>query len=173
MVSNGNTLPENHESALDRAQKAAAIYAWDYFQYHAGQRQSVFRFFLTLVGVLTLAYGYSLRYETTNAIEGANVRLAIGCMLLIIGFLFWRLDKRSQNLIKASEAALKQAEIRLSVALGGDETIKLIHIDGNKSKCGPLSYIESFRQVYSLIFILVGFAGALIIVHHFGLKVLF
>jgi hypothetical protein len=69
----GNKSPE--QEAREQAEKAAASYAWDYFQYHAGQRQAVFRFFLTLVGVVTLAYGYSLRgNDTANAAGGGQRR---------------------------------------------------------------------------------------------------
>jgi hypothetical protein len=118
---------------------------------------------------ITLAYGYSLRGESSNmAAQSETVRLGIGCLLIITSLLFWRLDKRSQNLIKASEDALKRAEIRLAALLGGDESIRLMQIDGHKSQKGVLSYIETFRQIYALIFLLVGLSGAWIVARHFG-----
>lgn len=148
-------------------EKSAAAYAWDYFQYHAGQRQAVFRFFLTLVGLATLAYGYSLRNSGLNS--GASqetLRLLIGALLIIISFLFWRLDKRSQCLIKHSEAALKKVEVRLASALNNDETIKLMHRSDEKVG-GFFALVESFRQIYAIVFSLVGLAGAVLIFLHF------
>jgi len=170
-MSNGHTPPRTPEQERrEAAEKEAASYAWDYFQYHAGQRQSVFRFFLTLVGVLTLAYGYSLRSESSDAAaHSETVRLGIGCLLIVTSVLFWRLDKRSQNLIKASEDALKQVENRLASLLDGDQSIRLMHIDGHKSQSGLLSYVETFRQIYAVIFSLVGLSGGWIVARHFGL----
>jgi hypothetical protein len=148
------------EGRREAAEKAAASYAWDYFQYHAGQRQAVFRFFVTLVGVLTLAYGYSLRSDgavPANVTDAA--RLFIGILLVVLSFLFFRLDKRSQALIKNAEEALKKSEERTSTSLGGDKTIELMRL-GDVKKGGLVKYWESFRQIYAWIFFLVGAAGA-------------
>jgi Flp pilus assembly protein TadB len=164
----GGAIAEREREAREAAEKAAASYAWDYFQFHAAQRQSVFRFFLTLVGVLTLAYGYSLRGQVpTGETDQDKLRFLIGILLIVTSFLFWRLDRRSQNLIKASEEALKRSEARLSIALGGDETVRLIYIDGNKASGGLKSCVQTFRQIYGLIFILVSLSGFWLVARYF------
>lgn len=163
------------EDRLDRvaqAEKSAGIYAWEHFRYHAGQRQSVFRFFVTLVGAATLAYGYSLRTaEAGKPVEPGQMTLVVGSVYIIASFLFWRLDRRSRILIGIAEEALKNAELKLANLIG-DESIRLMdRSDQKKSSWFPLSYVESFRQVYGLIFILVGSAGVYLVLSYFGLLI--
>jgi hypothetical protein len=154
----------------EAAREAAARYAWEYFKYHAGQRQSVFRFYLTLVGVAVLAYAYSQRFAQSAADaaeEAAKLRPLIGVALVVTSFLFWRLDKRSRELIKNSETTLKVQESSLSGLLK-DETIRLMHLGDLKCPIFPISEFETFRQIYSWIFFVVGILGAFLISDWFG-----
>src|SRR5690348_5493610 len=96
--------------SVEDAEKSAAIYAWEYFKYHAAQRQSVFRFYLTLIGAATIAYAYSQRFVPTGSgapAPTADINELIGTIFMVASFLFWSLDKRSRRLIKLAEEALK------------------------------------------------------------------
>lgn len=144
-----------------KAEEVAGKYAWDYFQYHAGQRQSVFRFYLLLVGATTVGYAYA------HAVPG--IRSAFGVALMIWSFLFWRLDQRSLHLIKLAEATLKKTESRLSENLN-DDSIRLMHLgDSTKTTKFPWSKVETFRQIYGWIFLLVSLAGIFMIHAYAGL----
>jgi len=153
-----------------KAQEAAAKYAWEYFKYHAAQRQSVFRFYLTLIGVSILAYAYSQRFAAdaaAAATQASKIRPLIGVAFVLVSFLFWRLDKRSRHLIKLSETALKDSETRLAT-LVNDPNIRLMHLGDEKCALYPLSELQTFRQVYGCIFLLIGVIGAFLIVDVFG-----
>jgi hypothetical protein len=157
-----------------QADSAAGNYAWEYFKYHAGQRQSVFRFYLTLVGVATLAYAYSQRFANSAAEaadQGARLRPLIGLAFVIVSFLFWRLDKRSQHLIKLAETALKNREETLSKLIN-DPDIRLMQLGDEKCTLFPYSELETFRQVYGCIFLLIGLVGTLMVDNALGMTTL-
>src|SRR5216683_4257117 len=99
----GNAPKEQRDR--EAAEKSAGIYAWEYFKYHAGQRQAVFRFYLVLIGAATLAYAYSLRADGSGI-----VKYFTGTVYIVASLLFWRLDVRSSRLIKLAESALRESE---------------------------------------------------------------
>jgi hypothetical protein len=53
-------MSESKEVSFDGAEQAAISHAWDYFAFHAQQRQTVFNFFLILVGASVAAYASTL-----------------------------------------------------------------------------------------------------------------
>lgn len=86
---------------------AARQYAWEWFQYHAEQRQTVFRFFLTIVAILAAGYA------TAWSADRLNWAAMVSILLIICPILFWRLDERNRNLVKISERYLSVEENRL------------------------------------------------------------
>ncbi len=156
--------------ALQDPKKSAGIYAWEYFKYHAGQRQAVFRFYLTLIGVATVAYAYSRRFpsgENGSIPPAEDLKSLVGAIYIVTSFLFWSLDKRSQRLIKLAEEALKKREADIASSLE-DNSIKLMSLGDIKSERFPLSELESFRQVYGCIFLLIGIIGAFLAHQYLG-----
>src|SRR5215207_7011250 len=81
--------------------KIAHTYAWEYFKYHAQQRQAAFRFFLVVVAALIAAL--------IPKDSSAPTRL-VGAALMFASLLFWRLDKRNSLLVKLAEKYLKEEE---------------------------------------------------------------
>jgi len=77
--------------------------AWDYFHMHADQRLTTFNFFIVLSSVITTALIASLRGESEVPFLG----VLFGLLLTLFSFVFWKLDSRNKQLIKAAEAALK------------------------------------------------------------------
>ena len=152
--------------------KSAGKYAWDYFQYHAIQRQSVFRFFLTLVGAATIAYAYSKRFPPPGSrVDDAfnEVTFAVGLVYIFASFLFWRLDQRSRRLIKLAEDVLKNLEAHLAAELH-DPKIRLMQLGDEKAEQRfPLSEFETFRQVYATIFFIVSLIGTFMVHRYFGI----
>lgn len=142
-----------------RAERRAADYAWRWFEYHAGQRQAVFRFYLILVGAASAAYLTALQSEKDELSSWAFV---FGALLAFLSFLFWRLDHRSWTLIKLAEIYLRRDEERLAEETGRDE-IKLAHLADTKDGTKFLSRrFRSFRQIYIYMFSVIGTLGFLI-----------
>lgn len=125
----------------------ARIYAWNWFEYHASQRMTVFRFYLIFTAVVTAGYAQVIDKEP---IIGA----VLGGFLSFITIAFWRLDRRNVVLIKLAEAHLKDHEERLALEVGTG--IKLLgQADG---KGAPLS---SFSSIFRLVFLVVFLMGVL------------
>lgn len=161
------------------AYDAARQYAWNWFEYHAAQRQSVFRFFLIMTAFV------STGYVTAIVKEFYSISTILAILLVVISFLFWRLDSRSIHLVKIAEYYLEIEETRLKDSIGQEKillvteaekrpydkndkmekpafirSLKELHIFFKylmQHKIFPYCY--SFRQVYQIMFIVIGSVG--------------
>lgn len=106
-------------------------YAWDYFQLHAEQRLKTFEFYIVIATVLLSGYVISLKED--NLI---HIGIVIGILLIVLSFVFWKLDVRNKQLIKNAEQALKTIEDELISESNGDvpHNFKLFHYDDFKIK---------------------------------------
>ena len=147
---------DEEQSTFDDAEKAALSLAWDYFVYHAQQRQTVFNFFIILIGASLAAFA-----ATIDKPAATRLHFVIGSVLAIGSFLFWRLDERSRNLIKLAEAALKEIELRLTTRTKLAWLTILARSDNKVG--GGFSKVETFTQIYRLAFALAGCTGFVII----------
>ena len=148
---------DKEAASFNDAEKAAQSLAWDYFAFHAQQRQTVFNFFIILNGAALAAFAASIDKPAAT-----RLHFFIGCVLAISSFLFWRLDERSRRLIQLAEAALKEIEIRLTAKT---ELAWLTILARSDNKIGGWSArVESFTQIYRLAFLLSGLAGLAIII---------
>lgn len=141
-------------SSFDEAEQAAMSHAWDYFEFHAHQRQTVFNFFLILVGASIAAYVTLL----TKA-EGSHhlFHAVLGAIVALSSFLFWRLDKRNSQLVKLAEGSLKLFEERLSERSRVD--IRMLQKADEEKETG---LFVSFSQIYRFVFIVAGIGGLLV-----------
>ncbi|HXM21080.1 MAG TPA: hypothetical protein VN948_07445 [Terriglobales bacterium] len=77
--------------------------AWKYFELHAGQRLTIFNFYIALCSAiaagLVATFGKDFSYP--------NARILLGLLLVLFSFVFWKLDDRTKLLIKNAEAALE------------------------------------------------------------------
>jgi hypothetical protein len=141
---------------LDIDTKTLALYyAWDHFAYHAQQRQTVFNFFLLLVG------GCVAAYSSTMGESGGDYnyfRSFLGVVLALASLVFWRLDQRNARLVKISENALKNLEAQMAKEIN-EPSIRLIANAEKRVSGFPFSKIESFGQIYGLIFAVGGLVG--------------
>jgi hypothetical protein len=140
------------DQTFGEAGKAAQSFAWGYFAFHAQQRQTVFNFFLVVIGASLAAYA-----ATIDKAGAPKLHSVIGCVLLLAAFLFWRLDKRSRHLVKLAEAALKDIEAELAQKTGFS-SVKILALADQKSG-GLFAWCESFTQIYRYAFALVGVIG--------------
>jgi len=134
----------------------AQVFAWGYFLYHAQQRQTVFNFYLLLIGGCIAAYASTLGKVDSDYVK---FRLFMGAALVFASFVFWRLDQRSTALIKIAEDALKNLEERLSRQTG-DPMIRILKRAEARASEWPMSLVESFGQIYRIIFASGALVGA-------------
>jgi len=81
-------------------------HAWKYFDVHANQRMTVFNFFLVLSGLVSAGLATVLQGTNVPALVG----VVLGLLLVIVSFVFWKLDQRASFLIKRAEDALARLE---------------------------------------------------------------
>lgn len=136
----------------------AMEHLWRFFALHAQQRVSVFNFFVVLAGVISAAIGGALQAGRPLSV----VVIALGLLLPLLSFVFWRLDQRNSDLIKISERALRSAEMaclpdyaRIFVR---EETAgtPTAHADDRVVQTS-----WTFRTSFRFIFVFMGVAGIL------------
>ena len=81
-------------------------HAWKFFELHSNLRVTLLNFYIVLT---------SLNLTGTGALATAGLGssfliLVLGLLLVLISFLFWKIDSRISNLIKKSELKLAQIE---------------------------------------------------------------
>lgn len=78
-------------------------YAWNYFQVHAAQRLTTFNFFVLISTVIVSGYSLAAR-------EVPLLAMTLSIVLMLVAFIFWKLDTRTRQLIQNAENALKFIE---------------------------------------------------------------
>lgn len=115
--------------------EAGFEHAWNWWKYHAEQRINLLRFYILSLGGVGVAVGW-LRVQHE----------ALLCFLLslfgaALAFCFLRLDRRTSDLIKIGEDALRFEEARLS-ATTGNAQLELCRRADTKDR-----YPSSYRQI--------------------------
>ncbi len=80
-------------------------YVWDYFHYHASQRLTTFNFYIIICSLMATAYFTALKDVRT-----AHLGIVLGLLILLLSFIFWKLDIRNRQMIENAEEALKCIE---------------------------------------------------------------
>jgi hypothetical protein len=139
-------------------------HAWDYFALHADQRLKTFHFYILLETGLVAAMLVAARAGTSNAwIYGV-----IGIFMVLLSFVFWKLDQRTKGMIKVAEEALKEFEAQLIQALDNEWIRKYAPFSNDaqaiglvsKSPLAVLSYSKCFGTVF-IAFAVLGVGIAL------------
>jgi hypothetical protein len=82
-----------------------------YFVVHADQRMKLFNFFLILSGLILGAF------PGVRAMAPQSKLVSLLPMLLVlVSFIFWRLDERTRQLIRNAESALRFLDVEWSLA---------------------------------------------------------
>ncbi len=88
------------KASLDEG--ALREYAWDYFALHAEQRLKAFQFYISLATAVVGGFFLLLRDGHAH-----KWMAALGVVLLLLSFVFWKLDGRTRWLVKNAENALE------------------------------------------------------------------
>ena len=90
-----------------KAHKEEFQHAWKYFELHANQRISLFRYFIVFFSLFSTGMSYYL----TNSKGNFHFSILIICILFIcIIAIFWCLDERNRTLIHIAESSLRHLE---------------------------------------------------------------
>jgi hypothetical protein len=142
-------------------EKIALDHAWDWFEYHANQRMTMIRFYLTVSGAIATGVAY---------LWIAHQYLLCACLCAfgtIASFCFMRIDNRVSALIKLGEAALKGQQAAISQRLGDPEFAICDRADDTRTATGrrryafPHSYSENFGLMFWVV--IVALIGTLIV----------
>jgi hypothetical protein len=96
--------PPDTKSVL--SSKDELDHAWRYFELHAGQRMSMFHYFLIVFGLAAAGLAGCLRASGALTLVGAVLSL----VLVVISYTFYKLDQRTAFLIKHVEALMQELE---------------------------------------------------------------
>lgn len=143
-------------------------YAWDYFQLHSNQRMTAFNYFIALSALVATGLGATLQQNGTRF---CVMGISLGGLLMVISFVFWKIDQRTRRLIKNAEKALMHAESDFPCFVKTQEThcTQLFTYEGLTTQAlqertkfkllrAPLSYTQSFNIIFSA-FALCGLGG--------------
>ena len=142
---------------MDEQAKLALKHAWDHFSVHAGQRISVFNFFVATAGLLVTGIGYTLQASH----ELWPLGTAAGLLLVVLAFVFRKLDGRVSAIFKSSEAVIVDAEALLisDPKLRAVSRERQLSAVVNRGVFGEWTYGRSFRFIFILMSC-VGLVGA-------------
>jgi len=120
-------------------------YAWNWFEYHAGQRLAAFRFFLIFLGVLILGF--------SAAVKDGNLFFAqiVGSFGAFISLAFLILEIRNERLVNIGRDALIHLE-ESDESLKAQPKLQLLHIDRKRSRF--MSHKYWFRAIYVVCILL-------------------
>jgi Mn2+/Fe2+ NRAMP family transporter len=114
-------------------------YAWKWFEYHAGQRLTAFRFFLVFLGVLIVGFNAGLK---DGHIVFAQV---VACFGAFISIAFLMLEIRNEQLVNVGRNALMCLE-ESDESLKAQKKLQMLHVDRGRSRW--LSHKYWFRAIY-------------------------
>lgn len=151
-------------------EKEALDIAWKYFQQHAQQRVSYFNFFVLFSSIMTTGLIATLGPQFDLHLLGTG----IGCMEVLIAFVFIKIDDRNKYLTKIGEDALKALEElyvlpedvdRKRVVVFNKEVEQTASLKKAKkwhgAVTGQISHSKSFRIIY-IGFAIAGITGVLV-----------
>lgn len=120
-------------------------HAWQWFEYHAGQRIAMMRFAITTLGGVAAATGLLQQ----QAQHGLSVLVAL--LGVVLSYCFYKFDFRVKTLVKLGERALASEQAKLAKSTLNDHFN--ICVNADKLRKGPL---ETYSQILRLIYGSVG-----------------
>lgn len=133
---------------------------WKYFEIHAQQRMIVFNYFIVIAGATLTGIGFCIQ-------QGSRYNYLASCLgvfLLVLSFMFWKLDQRVSMFIKAAERALIEHEQKFdanSSKIFTNEKIVTMSLKGFNSAW-------TFGKCFRYTFAIMGYIGFIsIVLPHF------
>lgn len=145
-------------------------YSWEYFKVHAEQRVSLFHFFVVFSSLVTVGLAGTLQ----KGIQTYLVGVGLGAILMLVSFVFWKLNKRVGYLIKHAESALKWIEAKVPLENCKEEAhvLQLFILEEIRTKRerkapwhAPWKWHLTYSKCFGLAFLafgLIGLAGTVV-----------
>ncbi len=95
---------------ITEGDKILRTQAWDFFTVVASQRLTVINFYIAIATLL--AGGQIALLQNTQYLKAGT---ALGVLLVVLSFIFWKWDRRSSDLIKLAEETLMYYESRIEI----------------------------------------------------------
>lgn len=100
-------------------------HAWRYFELHANQRIIIFNYFLIISGALSAGLATTLQ----GSQRFSSLGIMLGMLLIVVSFIFWKLDQRVSYLIKHAESVITDLEQYLTI-----KKAHIFYLEPKKSK---------------------------------------
>jgi lipopolysaccharide export LptBFGC system permease protein LptF len=138
--------------------------AWNYYQVHAEQRLIAANFYISIASVLAGAL-----FAVLQSAQTMRVGALLGVLLIVLSFVFWKWVRRTSDLIKIAEDALKYFEGLGDLKSTGEEPHvarifqREAYLTTRKRKKRSILFWQNYftyRTCLNLIFISFALAGA-------------
>ncbi len=109
---------------------------------------TMFNFFVVLSGLVTAGLGTTLQGPSRLAILG----IFLGLLLMLLSFVFWKVDQRAAFLVKHAEVACIEIERHLlppAAQLFASEQASFHHATVGKAIRGPWTFGRSLRVAFA------------------------
>lgn len=132
----------------------ARAHAWKYFELHAAQRMTLFNFFSAFSGLILAGIGTTLQISSKYSF----VTIALGLVLSLVSFVFWKLDQRVSFLVKHAE------EVHVEIEALTRNHFKLFTNEPEKYQItlrskGWLIKPWTYGQAFRLLFVTMAITG--------------
>lgn len=148
--------------------QSAIDHSWRYFELHANQRLTVFNFFVLFSGILTAGLAATLQGSERLALVG----VAVGTLLCLLSWIFWKLDQRVSFLIKHAERSIgfiERGSLPKEAQLFSDEAAEFSkHLQSCSSWRSPWTYGRCLRVVFVVMAGVGGFGSLLALFRFLG-----
>jgi hypothetical protein len=130
-------------------------HAWRYFALHAGQRMSIFNYFLVLSSIVAAGLASCIQRNGPFQLLGAG----LGALLALVAFTFWKLDQRTSFLIKHAENAIAELEHGFPIQCSRLISAEQEHTKKNLSAASRFKRLWTYGRSFRLVFAVMGFVG--------------
>ncbi len=116
------------------------------FSFMRGQRITIFNYFIVFAGIILTGLASVIQASPRLSVVG----IAMGFLLSLLSFIFWKLDQRTSFFVKHAEERIKTIE-PAEATLFQDEVAKTENTKG----------IWTYGRAFRAIFFVMGFVGIL------------
>lgn len=142
-MTNSNKNKKSDDSRL------AFDHAWKYFELHAKQRVTLFKYFIILISAAAAYVAHSF--------PSHGVGIIISGIFLVLTYVFQNLDKRNENLVNLSIRAMKDLEKTefqnlKKLQIFREDSRKKEEYEGYKN----LSHSNQYKHIWNFAYLITG-----------------
>lgn len=123
-------------------------HAWRYFEIHSKQRMTLFNYFVAIAGLIIASVGASAQANYLF------VSGSLGILLILVSWIFWKLDQRMSFLVKNAEekyCLIESSDLK-SAMIFTEEPSKFYEVNKYKGYFGSQWTVgRSFRALFLLM----------------------